>query len=130
MFRHKIWYAFAVMSAGVVNQTNDVVYFEYAGQVVHLVTVKVIVKIQDSCGRFVRKEAVGDSPTHTPTTINLTTALAITKSTSHPITHNTNSKRITLTATISSISTTIAINIMCNNMVLRQSLSTLWEHIA
>lgn len=61
----------------------------------------------------------GDSPTHTPTTINLTTALAITKSTSHPITHNTNSKRITSTASISNISTTIAINIMCNNMTLR-----------
>ena len=95
------------------------VYFEYAGQVVHLVTVKVVVKIMDSCGRFVRKEAVGDSPTHTPIAINLTTALAITKSTSHPITHNTNSKRITSNASISSISTTIAINIMCNNMALR-----------
>ena len=73
----------------------------------------------NSCGRFVSKEAVGDSPTHTPIAINLTTALAIAKSTSHPITHNTNSKRITLTATISSISTTIAINIMCNNITIR-----------
>ena len=88
-------------------------------QVVHLVTLKVVVKIMNSCGRFVSRTARGDSPTHTSTTINLTTALAITKSTSHPITHNTNSKRITLTATISSISTTIAINIMCNNMTLR-----------
>ena len=94
-------------------------YFGYAGQVVHLVTLKVVVKIMDSCGRFVRRTARGDSPTHTSTTINLTTALAIIKSTSHPITHNINSKRITLTATISSISTTIAINIMCNNITLR-----------
>lgn len=93
--------------------------FGYVGQVVYLVTVKVVVKIRDNCGRFVGKRDVGDSPTHTSTTINLTTALAITKSTSHPITHNTNSKRITLTASISSISTTIAINIMCNNMTLR-----------
>lgn len=97
----------------------DFVYFEYAGQVVHLITVKVVVKIMNSCGRFVQDKGVGDSPTHTSTTINLTTALAIAKSTSHPITHNTNSKRITLTATISSISTTITINIMCNNMTLR-----------
>lgn len=85
----------------------------------HLVTVKVVVKIRDNCNRFVDRTARGDSPTHTPTTINLTTALAITKSTSHPITHNTNSKRITLTASISGISATIAINIMCNNMTLR-----------
>ena len=92
---------------------------EHTGQVVHLVTVKVVVKIWNSCGRFVRDKGVGDSPTHTPIAINLTTTLAITKSTSHPITHNTNSKRITLTATISSISITIAINIMCNNMTLR-----------
>lgn len=98
---------------------DDVVNFEYAGQIVHLITVKVVVKIKDSCGRFVGKDDVGDSPTHTSTTINLTTALAITKITSHSITHNTNSKRVTLTATISSISTTIAINIMCNNMTLR-----------
>lgn len=97
----------------------DSVYFEYAGQVVHLITVKVVVKIKNSCGRFVRDKGIGDSPTHNPIAINLTTALAITKSTIHPITHNTNSKRITLTATISSISTTIAINIMCNNMTLR-----------
>lgn len=95
------------------------VHFGHAGQVVHLVTVKVVVKIKDSCGRFVQNKGVGDSPTHTSTTINLTTAIAITKSTSHPIAHNTNSKRITLTATISSISTTIAINIMCNNMIFR-----------
>ena len=73
----------------------------------------------NSCGRFVRDKEVGDSPTHTPTTINLTTALAITKNTNHHITHNTNSNCITLTASIGSISTTIAINIMCNNMTLR-----------
>ena len=95
------------------------VYFEYAGQIVHLVTLKVVVKIMESYDRFVLDKCGGDSPTHTSTTINLTTALAITKSTNRPITHNTNSKRITLTATISSISTTIAINIMCNNITLR-----------
>ena len=98
---------------------DDVVDFEHTGQVVHLITVKVVVKIYYSCDRFVRDKGGGDSPTHTPIAINLTTVLAITKSTSHPITHNTNSKRITLTASISSISTTIAINIMCNNMTLR-----------